>query len=48
MRELETAPQPVPGRDVYLTVDINMQYLMEKGLAAEVERRRRGRRQRLS
>ena len=34
----ETAPQP--GRDVYLTIDINLQYLMEKGLAAEVERRR--------
>ncbi len=34
----ETAPKP--GRDVYLTVDINLQYLMEKGLAAEVERRK--------
>ncbi len=31
---------PVPGRDVYLSIDINMQYLVEKGLAAEVERRR--------
>ncbi len=33
-----TAPRP--GRDVYLTVDINLQYLMEKGMAAEIERRR--------
>ncbi len=32
--------EPVPGRDVFLTVDINMQYMVEKGLAAEVERRR--------
>lgn len=32
--------EPVPGRDVYLSIDINMQYLVEKGLAAEVERRR--------
>jgi penicillin-binding protein 2 len=30
----------VPGRDVYLSVDINMQYLVEKGLAAEVARRK--------
>ena len=30
----------VPGRDVYLTIDINLQYLTEVGLAAEAERRR--------
>lgn len=29
-----------PGSDVYLTIDINLQYLAEKGLAAEVDRRR--------
>lgn len=29
-----------PGNDVYLTIDINLQYLAEMGLAAEVERRR--------
>ncbi|HMJ78522.1 MAG TPA: penicillin-binding transpeptidase domain-containing protein, partial [Iamia sp.] len=41
IREItELRREPRPGRDVYLTVDINMQYLMEKGLAAEVERRR--------
>ncbi|HEV7722568.1 MAG TPA: penicillin-binding transpeptidase domain-containing protein [Iamia sp.] len=41
IREItEQRREPVPGRDVYLTVDINMQYLMEKGLAAEIERRR--------
>lgn len=40
VRELEDLrSEPVPGRDVYLTVDINMQYVMEKGLAAEVARR---------
>lgn len=40
IRELtDERREPVPGRDVYLTVDINMQYLMEKGLAAEVKRR---------
>jgi penicillin-binding protein 2 len=32
--------EPVAGRDVYLSIDINMQYLVEKGLAAEIERRR--------
>jgi len=32
--------QPLPGNDVYLTIDINLQYLAEKGLAAEIERRR--------
>lgn len=32
--------RPTPGRDVYLTVDINLQYLVEKGLAAEIERRK--------
>lgn len=41
IRELrEERRDPVAGRDVYLTIDINMQYLMEVGLAAEVERRR--------
>lgn len=41
IREIvEERRDPVPGRDVYLTIDINLQYLMEKGLAAEVERRR--------
>lgn len=41
IRELvDQRRDPVPGRDVYLTVDINMQYLTEKGLAAEIERRR--------
>lgn len=39
IRELSRT-DPVPGRDVFLTVDINMQFMMEKGLAAEVERRR--------
>lgn len=29
---------PVPGSDVYLTVDINLQFLVEKGLAAEIAR----------
>lgn len=32
--------KPRAGNDVYLTVDINLQYLVEKGLAAEIERRR--------
>ncbi|HXH57044.1 penicillin-binding transpeptidase domain-containing protein [Iamia sp.] len=32
--------EPRAGNDVYLTVDINLQYLVEKGLAAEIERRR--------
>lgn len=36
----EERREPVPGRDVYLSIDINMQYLVEKGLAAEIERRR--------
>ncbi|HEX7132277.1 MAG TPA: penicillin-binding transpeptidase domain-containing protein [Iamia sp.] len=41
IRELtERRREAIPGRDVYLTVDINMQYLMEEGLAAEIERRR--------
>jgi penicillin-binding protein 2 len=41
IREIvEQRRDPIPGRDVYLTIDINMQYLMEKGLAAEIERRR--------
>ncbi len=40
VRELEDQREaPVAGRDVYLTIDINMQYIMEKGLAAEVKRR---------
>ncbi len=40
VRELEDRRrEPVPGRDVYLTVDINLQFIMEKGLAAEVARR---------
>ncbi|CAN5520323.1 hypothetical protein BH24ACT4_BH24ACT4_04420 [soil metagenome] len=29
-----------PGRDVYLTVDINLQYLMERGLATTIEDRK--------
>jgi penicillin-binding protein 2 len=29
---------PVPGNDVYLTIDINLQYLTEKSLAAELAR----------
>jgi penicillin-binding protein 2 len=41
VRELvDRRVEPEPGRDVYLTIDINLQYLVEKGLAAEVERRR--------
>ncbi|QYG92519.1 hypothetical protein HC251_08740 [Iamia sp. SCSIO 61187] len=41
IRELvDQRREPIPGRDVYLTIDINMQYLVEKGLAAEIERRR--------
>lgn len=31
--------EPEPGRDVYLTIDINLQYLVEKSLAATIERR---------
>lgn len=31
---------PEPGQDVYLTVDINLQYMVEKGLAGEVQRRK--------
>ncbi len=41
VRELtDLRTEPTRGRDVYLTLDINLQYLVEKGLAAEVERRR--------
>ena len=41
VRELtDRRTEPEPGRDVYLTIDINMQFLVEKGLAAEIERRR--------
>lgn len=40
VRELtDRRQEPVPGRDVYLTIDINMQYIVEKGLAAEAKRR---------
>lgn len=38
---VERRREPVPGDDVYLTIDIDLQYLVEVGLAAEVERRRR-------
>lgn len=31
---------PLPGNDVYLTIDINLQYLTEKSLAAELARAR--------
>lgn len=41
VRELiDRREEPRPGRDVYLTIDIDLQYLVEKGLAAETERRR--------
>ncbi|HMJ77071.1 MAG TPA: penicillin-binding transpeptidase domain-containing protein, partial [Iamia sp.] len=41
VRELtDRRTEPERGRDVHLTLDINMQYLIEKGLAAEIERRR--------
>ncbi|HEU5151891.1 MAG TPA: penicillin-binding transpeptidase domain-containing protein [Iamia sp.] len=41
VRELtDLRTDPTPGRDVHLTIDIDLQYLAEKGLAAEVERRR--------
>lgn len=41
IREVESLRRdPVPGSDVFLTIDINLQYLVEKGLAAEIERRR--------
>ncbi len=40
IREIESDYRaPVPGRDVYLTLDINMQYLMEEGLAVTVAHR---------
>ncbi len=41
VRELvDQREEPTRGRDVYLTIDIDLQYLVEQGLAAEVERRR--------
>lgn len=40
IREIESDYRaPVPGRDVYLTIDINMQYLTEMGLADVVSQR---------
>lgn len=41
VRELvDRREEPEPGRDVHLTLDVNLQYLVEQGLTAEVERRR--------
>ncbi len=40
IREVEDLRrEPVPGDDVYLTIDINLQYVLEKGLATEIARR---------
>lgn len=36
----ERRREPVAGDDVYLTIDIDLQYQVEMGLAAEIERRR--------
>ncbi|HYI62040.1 MAG TPA: penicillin-binding transpeptidase domain-containing protein [Acidimicrobiales bacterium] len=39
IREVEDLRrQPVPGDDVFLTIDINVQFLVEKGLAGEIAR----------
>jgi penicillin-binding protein 2 len=37
VRRLEGGRPPVPGNDVYLSIDINLQYLAEKSLAAQVK-----------
>ncbi|MEJ7585363.1 MAG: penicillin-binding transpeptidase domain-containing protein [Acidimicrobiales bacterium] len=37
IRKVPGGRQPVPGDDVYLSVDINLQYLAEKSLAAQIE-----------
>ena len=41
VRRLDGGRQPVPGNDVYLSIDINLQYLVEKSLAAQLEDRQR-------
>jgi penicillin-binding protein 2 len=36
VRRLDGGRAPVPGNDVYLSIDINLQYLAEKALAAQL------------
>ena len=37
VRRLEGGSKPIPGNDVYLSIDINLQYLTEKSLAAQLK-----------
>ena len=37
VRRLEGGRKPVPGHDISLSIDINLQYLAEKSLAAQLE-----------
>jgi len=37
VREVPGGRRPVPGDDVYLTVDLNLQYLTEKALATQIK-----------
>jgi len=37
VRELSGSKAPVPGNDVYLSIDINLQYIVEKALAAQIK-----------
>jgi penicillin-binding protein 2 len=37
VRRLDGGRKPVPGNDVYLSIDINLQYLAEKSLAAQIK-----------
>ena len=37
VRRLPGGRRPIPGNDVYLSIDINLQYLAEKALAAQLK-----------